>query len=534
MLVGTSLSGGRALTRILGASSFRFVFLPHLSSFRLILPVSTLSMPPAPKNPLVLPEILKRMSRYVTTNDAVSCAQVCKAWSNHFASIIWHTIDFDIHHGLIILDIRTLAKYGHYIRVVENISEHSHIITLTSSNARRLERLSITMSASQKFYDRCVDLLRQVNTTLEHIDIFQPKEYGAPYFAVDSLFPAEDTNATSRLSSIKIRGLRMTRDSLSSLLENCPSLEHLNIRDTTLLSPLHDTSDTHYYRHTGVIRLTAPIEQVCKMDQQSEIVPSLFVQFPNLQSWITRNSHSRGAADVSSQYIRDEVAKHCPSLKALSLGTRASTTIGMLARSFEDLTEICIKNKQLSNDMVTAILKHQETLKTVMTFVSHDDFYDSETIPDTESIQDDTNGGIIQSIPQHCTRLETLQLPLFEMDMDDVEKTKWGCRDLEELHIRVRGLDTEQKIDRAIQLWKEGRMAIKEKRANCEQESPSASLQVDSAIPPDDNSIEARVARHLLKLENLRKMEIDGCLACIELPQVYIDIALAACRDTSY
>jgi len=461
-------------------------------------------MPPTLRNPLELPEILENISPFVTLKDAVACAQVCKAWSNHFTSLIWHSINFDIHDGL--LDIKTLAKYGHHIRVVENISEQWHFWMLTGSNAGRLEKLSITMSATPEYYDHCVDLLRQVNATLVYIDIFQPEKYGAPYFPVDSLFPAEGTKSTSRLSSIKIRGLKMTRYALSSLLENCPSLKHLNIRDTTLLPSIYDISDAHFYRHTGVTKLTAPIEQVFKTGEQSKVAPSLFVHFPNLQSWITRNSYSSGSAEVPSRYIRDEVAKHCPSLKALSLGTRAPATIGMLAQSFEGLIEICIKNKQLSNDMVGAILNHKGTLNTIMTFISYDDFYDSETIPDTESIQDDTNGGIIQSIPQHCTRLETLQLPLFEMDMDDVEKTKWGCRDLEELHIRVRGLDTEQKIDRAIQLWKEGWMAINKKRVNCEQGLPSMSLPLDSVTPPDDNSIEARVARHLLKFENLREV----------------------------
>jgi hypothetical protein len=49
-------------------------------------------------------------------------------------------------------------------------------------------------------------------------------------------------------------------------------------------------------------------------------------------------------------------------------------------------------------------------------------------------------------------------------------------------------------------------MAVKEKRANHKQELHSMTPPLDSVNPPDDNSIEAHVARHLLKFESLREV----------------------------
>jgi hypothetical protein len=181
-------------------------------------------------------------------------------------------------------------------------------------------------------------------------------------------------------------------------------------------------------------------------------------------------------------------------------------TIGMLVQVFCNLTTIAILNEELSSDMIMAVLNHQETLNTISTFIPHEGFYESETVSEVKSNQLDTSGWITQSIPRRCPRLNALEFPLFEMDMDDIEMADWGCHDLVVLRIRVRGLDTKEKIDQAIQLWKQGRIAIK-KQVNDEQaESICSNLQLDIVIPPGDNSIEERVARHLLKFKKLREV----------------------------
>jgi len=448
------------------------------------------------KNPLELPEILARISRFVTVNDAAACARVCKAWSDHFASVIWHTIDFDVHTNLHQMDAKALTKYGHYIRVVKNVKEKNHILVLVSSDASRLKRLFITMSPSQEFHALVGDLLRRVNTSFERIEILQPSWSAAPYFTVESLFPMSSTKPTSRLWSLKIQGLTMTRDSFSFLLRNCPSLTNLDIKDSTLVSLyLRDKSYEDKYQHTGVTDLTATFEQVFNADG-SEGAPSLLIHFPNLITWEMYGITSPYGTAIEK--LRDEVAQHCPSLKELWTRDPAPVASSMLVEAFNGLKLIGVENGRLSVELVTAILNHQETLECVRTFGNIDDY---ELVP---LVKNGSLGAswIIQSIPRICSRLKTLGFPFYEMNMDDMEKTKWGCHDLEALYIRVQGLDTKEKIDRAIQFWQEERVAIRKGQIHGRQEQ--------SVIPAGDNSIEARVARHLLKFKKLQQVWLGG------------------------
>ncbi|KAF9364679.1 hypothetical protein BGX34_000780 [Mortierella sp. NVP85] len=463
-------------------------------------------------NPLEIPELIWRISRYVTMKDAVACAQVCKAWTDHFVSAIWHTISFE-QEELNRVDPKALAKYGHHIREVWDICSQEDILILLASNPTKLRRLSVDMDAIQQFYAESyamsyvsfTDLLRRVNASLERIEIFRFSKYSSPHFAVDCLFPAASVGATSRLSSIQFQGMTMTRDSLSLLLQNCPLLRDLNIRDTKLLTwPIYDKSAARYYQSTGVARLVASIEQVFNMNQEFEDVSSLFVHFPNLKSWQTWISASSDPDNVSTNYIRTEVARCCPLLKELFLETNTPMTVRMLTRAFDGLTSVRILKAHFSAEMVMAILNYRETLRAVATSSEYYETYDfcEETIPRTTG-NHDAPELIAQFIPRLCTRLERLELPFFEMDMSDIEMTQWGCHDLEELYIVIRGLDTEEKVNRAIQLWKEGRIAIKKKQANGVVES-ALGPQMNNIILPGDNSIEARVARHLLKFKKLR------------------------------
>lgn len=77
--------------------------------------------------------------------------------------------------------------------------------------------------------------------------------------------------------------------------------------------------------------------------------------------------------------------------------------------------------------------------------------------------------------------------------------------------MRIRGLDTKEKIDRALNIWKEGRQkkdntttpgeeSNRQKENEGEDEEDTTLLE----SPAKDTSIEARVARHLLSFEKLQ------------------------------
>ncbi|KAF9918371.1 hypothetical protein FBU30_000236 [Linnemannia zychae] len=161
-----------------------------------------------------------------------------------------------------------------------------------------------------------------------------------------------------------------------------------------------------------------------------------------------------------------------------------------------------------------------------------------------------TIGQLLQLIPQRCVNLEVLSLHLHEMDMDEVESLdkEWVCKGLKTLRVRIKGLDTKKKISGALSLWYYWLLTrIKPESSVRSAEKTITSGKYTSAIPREehlrgtkvgreggdsnkershgnsnsteraktdsderegmrtirDNSIEARVARHLLKFEKL-------------------------------
>ncbi|KAK3827980.1 MAG: hypothetical protein J3Q66DRAFT_321559, partial [Benniella sp.] len=453
-----------------------------------------------PTSPLDSPDILRRVSYFTTTNDATVCARVCKAWFDHFASVIWHTLDFDANKGLVRINPKTSARYGHHIRVAKNVKKKNHILVLIGSNARNLRELSITAWPSE-FYAYVSDLLRQVNVSIERLKLSQ--SCGAPtYFAVDSLFYTSSSRAASNLRSLEIHGLTMTRDAFSILLRECPSLTILDIKDSTLDPlPAYKKSYEDLYQHHGVTNLTAGFDQVFGADGPDD-APSLLVHFPLLRTWEMSGITWLPRTPIGK--VRDEVTRHCPFLRELHASGPASD---MIAQAFRDLELIGVENSYLSIEIIMAILQHQETLKSVLTCYDKSILYASGMTPAVAKNRLE-NGWIAQSIPRLCSQLERLELPLYEMDMNDIENATWGCKHLEVLYVRIKDLNTKEKIDRAIQLWKEGRSitVIGKIRIKEEETSASSSPQSVIDIPPEDNSVEARVARHLLKFKDLQRV----------------------------
>ncbi|KAG0346338.1 hypothetical protein BGZ54_005257, partial [Gamsiella multidivaricata] len=95
-------------------------------------------MTKAPQNP----ELRAQVARFLAVEDTVACAQVCKAWTDHFVYPIWHAIDFDEEMDLHHLGQDALRKYGQYIRIVKNLTEESDLSIILWSQASQLEHLT--------------------------------------------------------------------------------------------------------------------------------------------------------------------------------------------------------------------------------------------------------------------------------------------------------------------------------------------------------------------------------------------------------
>ena len=528
-------------------------------------------------HPLQLPEIRERLSRFIPFKDALACVLVSKAWCLAFTHLLWHTIDFDIHSNFQNLDPDIVAKHGGSIRAVRNIATSQHLEAVDYPSILNLHSLEASVEHGSRSQAYLADVLCRNAVSLQelkfhvHYQASSSSVTSPSYISLDAFsrlhdnvkIQAESYNSCSRTSDLTILDLKrvaMSRRAFSSLLQACPNLLVLKLHGAVLFG--HVESSDSYFKHKQYLTIVAPLTQVLKLDPETPKAPPLLIHFPNIRIWRVSNPpHTRipltlAATDRILPTVREAVATHCPQLTSLYLDCEGPMGTRILTSGFEDLTEIRIHHTDMSSEMITAILAHQRTLRIIATFIPEANIFhsneplpfnnSSQQLPQQQQDQQPNTDWMWMIIPRCCTTLLKIEWPMYEMDMDEAEKTPWVCKWLGVLRIRIRGLDTKAKIERAIQLWLEAR-SHKRKRKWTDtgssddksdddgeedrkswkkvkgdggetlqqgngQESPTDSISMDGEYPEDDGlssiadndtSIEARVARHLLKLECL-------------------------------
>jgi hypothetical protein len=171
-----------------------------------------------------------------------------------------------------------------------------------------------------------------------------------------------------------------------------------------------------------------------------------------------------------------------------------------LTRVATNVTRITIRLDCLTPETIEAMLLHQRTLKKVAHFYDSGFSYDEDQIALVASSLQVTDE-MIQQIPRKCSQLQRLNFHQHEMEIDAIEAQEWVCKGLRKLRIRVKGLDTQEKIVRTIALWQAGCWRRWQQQATGVKAEAAA---VDEELLKADQSIEARVARHLLKFEQLQ------------------------------
>ncbi|KAK3828117.1 MAG: hypothetical protein J3Q66DRAFT_321850 [Benniella sp.] len=283
---------------------------------------------------------------------------------------------------------------------------------------------------------------------------------------------------------------------------------------------IYDESCSEPYQHTGLTELIAPIEQVFRPDIDYSANTLILAHFPRLESFYTWSSKALLA--ISLEQMKGQFERNCPLLRHIGIDAPTNVTTALLTQVFESLTAITISAEDISVNVIMAITSHLKTLESISTS-GFNEGYDLDEVPQlsgdpSESVHD------IQLIPQTCSRLTKLEFPTRMMEMSDIEETDWSCTQLEELYIRIRDLETKDKIDRAIQLWIElGKAGMKNAE---EKEHPvtgtdlyrESCLQEGVANPPHNgDSIEERVAQHLIRFERLRKVWLGHKVKCIRV-----------------
>jgi hypothetical protein len=480
--------------------------------------LSPIAMPFAKSHPLLVPEIILLLSRLVSLKDALSCVRVCHAWNDAFASVIWHTVDFNVQERFINMDSATVKKHGHRIRVVNGVQSNDHLLALHHSSLCKLKSLTIVMLRDSRFQAYCGDLLRQNATSITNLDVSaRIRSRHTPIcFPFDAIYLPTGSQATSRLSFLKIQNLPLTRDGFSWLLRLCPALKTLHVEDMTI----YDESCSEPYQHTGLTELIAPIEQVFRPDIDYSANTLILAHFPRLESFYTWSPKT--LLTISLDQMKGQFEQNCPLLRHIGIDAPTNVTTALLTQVFESLTAITISAEDISVNVIMAITSHLKTLESISTS-GFNEGYDQDEVP---QLSGDPSASVhdIQLIPQTCSRLTKIEFPTRVMEMSDIEETDWSCTQLEELYIRIRNLETKDKIDRAIQLWIElGKVGMKNAE---EKEHPvtgtdlyrESCLQDEVAnAPHNGDSIEERVAQHLVRFERLRKVWLGHKVKCIRV-----------------
>ncbi|KAF9195043.1 hypothetical protein BGZ51_006009 [Haplosporangium sp. Z 767] len=462
------------------------------------------------RNPLHIPEIRSRISRFVSVKDAVSCVRVSKDWSKDFAFPIWYSIDFKIHNSFVQLHDNVITKNGHHIRIVKNLETQAQLNALLRPTIVKVQVLELICAASARFRALCLDLILNNNRSLEKLTLDMDQDatqddYSSRMVSIISFIPVQ---SVSKLTTLRLYGACCSRNSFASFLRHCPLLTTVDLQcGVALFSSL--SIDT--FQHTGVTTLVAPIEQVFKPDPESELLPlgsTLLVHFPNLIEWTTYLSLEESVVPI--ERIKTETRMCCPKVNQIDTWTTPHDFLyGLIAKVFYNLASVEFAYEQLSMDIVLALLFHKATLFGVSTtFESNKSAFERDELPvEVDHFQGSARA--LQLLPRSCPNLTTLNLEPHQMDMDFVEEEVWVCKGLRRLRVRILGLDTKEKVDRTLQLWVDGRRKNtdswrEEHGKENEEEGEEGTQSAESHLSKtEDMSIEMRVARHLLKFKQL-------------------------------
>lgn len=446
-------------------------------------------------------EIRRRVGLFLPTKDTINCARVCKDWAEDFLSILWHTIEDPVSTKLVEQNPAIISKHGHRIRAVKGLTQGRLCDTLQDASVSRMKSLSVTMVQTSAHMAHIYDILRRNSTTLTELSLAMQPGNNAPilYLAIDPLCPHTHTGASSKLFYIKLEQIQMTRNSFSMLLKMCPLLKHIEMTNTILGSAVF----TDMYQHPCLSHLTAPVQQVFRVDPNMPTAPTLLVHFPKLTHWTTWQPAPTDGVDA--EVFNKEITKCCPLITSIHTREGVLPLAAMLVYGFKNLTEICISHKHLSDEIIMAMVRHQDTLVTVMTPPPANagvsiDIFRSDQPPAAEDYLG-AIGWAVQMIPRHCLKLKKLSFPTHAMCMEDIDMFPWVCEDLQVLHIRFKGLDTIESIDEALNTWiaqKKIMSSFKSKGLELEstRKSPLGSSQQE--VP-----IAIRVSRHLLAFKKL-------------------------------
>ncbi|KAG0271425.1 hypothetical protein BGZ95_000760 [Linnemannia exigua] len=480
-------------------------------------------------SPLAIPELRYRISRFVAFKDAFSCALVCKAWTHDFMSVIWFKIDFETQPGFVNLSPDIVSKHGHHIRLAIHVAFPPQISILANApqvcqlKTFRLNTINGYTPAWVGVDERnkeAFEIVARNRKTLQDVLLWS---YSKPYEGSAFLALFVDTPAltpfsggaaatplqgrsisgVSNLKSLDLSSLTLSYDDLASILEASPSLTQMALLGTDLVG-----TPTRSFQHTGLKQFTSGINFIFQIDDlyhtHNPNSPSLLSYFPNLTHLSTWSDNLN--FDYPTDKIKKDLDRYCPNLNGFLIAENSSAGISTFCTGIgRPVAQLVFYFESLTAEGVAAILSHKATLTNLELFNTIQGFEVEAYEVAAVSNYFQESSLLLQLLPRECPLLDEFDIFLHEMDMDEVEQGEWVCKDLKTLRIRVKGLDTEEKILKAIALWRKGCWRQRQAKATTTTSSATGSMALLLVDQQDeaDYPIEARVARHLLKFEKL-------------------------------
>ncbi|KAF9181672.1 hypothetical protein BGZ51_005270 [Haplosporangium sp. Z 767] len=228
------------------------------------------------------------------------------------------------------------------------------------------------------------------------------------------------------------------------------------------------------------------------------------------------------APETLMKQVRDELKSCCPHFQRVDFDTTDSGSVSkLLSGIFYNLWSIkfCEPEETLQMNVLTSILVHNDTLRSLV--ITPAIQADKEKEP---AYQQQANDRAILLVPRICRKLQVLSFESVVMDMDLIEDHEWACKDLRELRLKIKGLESPAEIDGCLEQFVALRGALRRRGGRHTKGPPQVSLlktpflssapnvrvldggsraKDEDELGRESKSISERVLRHLLSFKKL-------------------------------
>lgn len=280
-----------------------------------------------PVNPLGLPEVRAHIARFLNRQDCLSCMRVSWHWFHDFVPHVWHIVDFAKDAtAFSTVTPEALGKYGGFITQAVNITSCEHLRSLQHSKVSSLRVIKAKQEHTCKYYQVFSDTLRRSRAVLQFIDIrtVPPTPdtiHKVPgralfVFCMDAISSPPISGLETKaerafgLTTLRYSHICITRESFSSLLQRCASLQELTLNQVVLSN---HTSSITLYSGSQLRYLICSAAQVWETDPDNKLAPCLMAHFPLLMEW--RVASMDRSADIPSALMSHDITRCCPHLK---------------------------------------------------------------------------------------------------------------------------------------------------------------------------------------------------------------------------